>query len=257
MSLSFLYGRRRFQSVFAVLHRTALLGLGYGNDDLATNGELALIRRLAARWPRNPTLIDVGANRGDWTLAALDVVPGAAVYALEPAAEPFAELAARVGSRAKVFQIGLSNTVGNLTLWSPPGESGLGSVYQRDLRAVHLDATANTNIAVTTLDTFCAEQDIEAVHLLKLDIEGHELAALEGASQLLADGAIEAVQFEFGGADLDARTFLRDFRNYLEPAGFTIHRLLSDGWASAFKGEEKMEVFTYCNFIAVRAPAAN
>lgn len=256
MNLSYLYGRRRFQSVFAVLHRTALLGLGYGNDDLATNGELALIRRLAARWPSNPTLIDVGANRGDWTLAALDVVPGAVVYALEPAAEPFAELAARVGSRANVFQIGLSNTVGNATLWSPPGQSVLASVYQRDLRAVHLEATASTTIAVTTLDTFCAEQNVEAVHLLKLDIEGHELAALEGASQLLADHAIDAVQFEFGGANLDARTFLSDFRDYLEPAGFTIHRLLSDGLAAAFNGEEQMEIFTYCNFVAVKAPVA-
>ena len=253
MNLSFLYGRRRLQRAFARIHRTTLLGLGFGQDNLQTNGELALVRRLSAQWPANPTLLDVGANRGDWTLAALDVVPGAVVYALEPSADPYTELASRVGTAARTFQVGLSSAPSTLTLWSPPGLSGLGSVYHRDLRAVGLDATSSTTIAVTTLDAFCAEQRIDRIHLLKLDVEGHELAVLQGASRLLADGSIDAIQFEFGGANLDARTYLRDFRDLLEPVGFTLHRLLRDGVATAFAGEEQMEIFHYCNYVALRS----
>ncbi len=36
-------------------------------------------------------------------------------------------------------------------------------------------------------------------HFLKLDIEGHELAALQGAQKLLSRGAVDVIQFELGG----------------------------------------------------------
>ena len=42
---------------------------------------------------------------------------------------------------------------------------------------------------------------------------------------MLSKGAIEVIQFEFGGANIDAKVFLRDFVNLLKNE-FNIYRVL-------------------------------
>ncbi len=252
--VNLVYGRRRWETLFAALHRVTLVGLGYGNDNAATNGEVALLRRLAATWPTRPIVVDAGANIGEWTSAVLDAAPGAAVYSLEPAAGPYGQLVQRVGTRAQTFPVGLSSEPRTVTLWGPPEYPGMASVHKRDLRHLNMTIEAVAEVSLTTLDLFCAEHCIAHIHLLKMDVEGHELDVLTGASQLLASGAVDAIQFEFGGANIDSRTYVRDFRDRLEPLGYRLHRILRDGLATAFRGDERAEIFTYCNFIAVREP---
>ena len=47
------------------------------------------------------------------------------------------------------------------------------------------------------LDTYLAEKGIEAVALMKLDVEGYELAALRGAAEALERRAVAAIYFEY------------------------------------------------------------
>jgi hypothetical protein len=58
-------------------------------------------------------------------------------------------------------------------------------------------------------------------------VHGHELQALEGAAELLRAGRIRAIQFEFGGANVDSRTFFRDFWNLLYGRfGYSLYQIL-------------------------------
>ncbi len=47
------------------------------------------------------------------------------------------------------------------------------------------------------LDTYLGERGVDAVALMKLDVEGYELAALRGAAAALGRRAVAAIYFEY------------------------------------------------------------
>ena len=251
-----LYGRTRFQRLFRAAHRASLIGLGYGNADPERNGEYAALRRLAPTWPRYPCMVDVGAHTGEWSRAALRYAPGGTIFALEPSPEPYARLAATTDTRMRPFLTGLSDAAGTRTLWMPTGKPELASVHRRDLREFDMTADSSVGVEMTTLDAFCEANGIEHITMLKLDVEGHELAVLAGAQATLSAERVDVIQLEFGGSNLDSRTYLRDFIDALAPYGFGLARILRDGLAPVSR-EESAEIFVYCNLLAVRkGPAA-
>jgi FkbM family methyltransferase len=49
----------------------------------------------------------------------------------------------------------------------------------------------------TTVDDFCSQRGITSIDVLKIDTEGHELAVLNGAMQMLSSGAVRFVFLEY------------------------------------------------------------
>lgn len=84
-------------------------------------------------------------------------------------------------------------------------------------------------------------------------MEGHEVDVLAGARQLIGSGTIDAVQFEFGGASIDTRRFLRDVVRELGPA-YPIRRILPDGLSRPIPVDERDEIFVLHNYAALRQP---
>jgi Methyltransferase FkbM domain len=52
-------------------------------------------------------------------------------------------------------------------------------------------------VRCTTLSSYCREKGIDRIDVQKVDTEGHDLAVLQGAEELLAKGAIRFVYVEF------------------------------------------------------------
>jgi methyltransferase, FkbM family len=104
-------------------------------------------------------------------------------------------------------------------------------------------------VEVTTLDYWAQEQGIRP-NLLKLDVEGHELSVLEGAYSMLR--SVEVVQFEFGGCNIDSRTFFQDYYYLLKDQGFCIFRLGPRGLIPVKRYSEVDEAFTTTNYLALR-----
>ncbi len=247
------YGRRRFQSAYRRLHNVALVGLNYGCGDPAVNGELALLDRMAKTWRGRPIVaFDVGASQGMWSSALLERAPSATIYAFEPMPSAFARLSANLDGRVHLNACALGAAAGEAEMFAPPGGDQqlgeLASLHVRDLSNFDLAVETIGSVTVQTLDDFCDENEIARIDLLKLDTEGHELAVLTGAERLLRARAIDAIQFEFGGANIDARVFLRDIVNLLRPT-HDVYRLLRDG-VDPVQLNEREEIFTYANFVA-------
>ena len=178
----------------------------------------------------------------------------ATVHAFEPAASSFARLAANVAGTAHVHRAPWAprrNRRDVRSCRTPSSVGELASLHVRDLSDFDLAVEPIGSVQVRTLDEFCDEHAIAHIDLLKLDTEGHELSVLTGAGGLLGSRSIEAIQFEFGGANIDSRTFLRDIVDVLRPT-HSVHRLLRDG-IEPVRLDEREEIFVYANYVALPA----
>jgi FkbM family methyltransferase len=137
--------------------------------------------------------IDVGANVGSYTVLASGVV-GARTTSVEPIPDTFGYLSRNVAlndlnGRVRCWQGGLSDHPGVLRF-----TSGLDTVN-------HVLATGedlpSVEVPVTTLDELVAG---DPPALIKIDVEGHERAVLQGAQRTLADPRLLAVVMETNGS---------------------------------------------------------
>jgi len=204
-----------------------VLGKGAGTGwDIGHEVTLALARIHSQR----PVVFDIGANVGDWTAGLLALRPDARVWMFEPSPECQQHLRARDDlGQAQLVPFAVGEQPGHASLHFSSSFDGSASLHERgDSYFQHL-AYASTDVAVITMDDFIAENDIPFVDFVKLDIEGHELFALRGLEKSLAAGKIGALSFEFGSADINSRTFFRDFWDFLTGHGFAIERLTPGG----------------------------
>jgi len=252
-------GKRRWQWLFERLHKLALRGMNMGpGDELAQSGEAHLVahvaKALAGR--RGVRVLDVGANKGDYAALLARELGGLEdlrILAFEPSPSLLPGLRARFpeGGPVKVLPFGLGEAEETRALHMDEPGSGLGSVYERKLEHRGMQLGRQESVRLRRLDDVCREEGIERIDFVKLDVEGHELAVLQGAGALLSEGRIDRLQIEFGGCHLDARVFLRDFWELLSPR-YALFRVLKDGLRPIPKYRERLEVFLTTNFYAER-----
>ena len=250
-------GKKSFQRFFQRLYHLALRGMNFGRaSDYAHNGEawvVGAIRQMIT----SPTavLFDVGANQGVFAKNLITAWRGLTyqLYAFEPSAKTFAILQRELPELPYVHLInkGLGVEPGKVELYSDKEGSGLASVYPRDLSHHRIDFSSQEVIELTTLDLFCDQHKIDRIDFLKLDVEGHELAVLKGGHRMIGEGRVNLIQFEFGGCNIDSRTFFRDYFNFFREK-YTLYRILSDGLEPLPRYTEKLEVFQSANYLAMR-----
>ncbi len=204
--------------------------------DVNLNGEAALLGRLLPFGPR--MLFDVGANVGEWSIAACGHLPAATVHAFEiaaPTAAQLREAAASRGGRIIVNACGLGDREGEITIFHAPESDTATSTLRA---AVEVSASSHnihtiTEMAarITTGDAYLQAQDITHVDMLKIDVEGAEFAVLNGFAGAFERRAITLVQFEYGEINLRTRAFLADFYDFFVARGFVLGKLYPDGVA--------------------------
>jgi FkbM family methyltransferase len=145
---------------------------------------------------RAPGLVfDVGANVGQTTRAIKRRFPAARVHAFEPVASTFQELKAQVTQLPDVqcHNVALSDQIGQRTIPVLPGSvfnSLTSPLWSKEETAIREEVT------LTTVDHFVEAHGIESIDVLKTDTEGHDLAVLEGAKQVLAANRVRCVYTE-------------------------------------------------------------
>lgn len=140
--------------------------------------EIRLVPQLAD--PARVSL-DIGANRGVWTAALLP--HSKAVIAFEPNPKLFAELSRRLGTSAAAHQIALSDEAGTAELRVPRRRKGYSN---QGATLAHASLNGTAYGAVQVRAARLDDLDLGDVGFIKIDVEGHELAVLRGATALLA-----------------------------------------------------------------------
>ena len=87
------------------------------------------------------------------------------------------------------------------------------------------------------------------IDYVKIDVEGHELDVLEGFGQLILKTKL--IQFEFGGCNIDTRTYFKDFWYFFLERNFIIYRITPRGLLRIPIYKEKYEFFQTTNYIAL------
>ena len=239
----------------------AIRGWKNSEFDIDINGEATLMERLRPFSPR--IVLDVGANIGDWSLAALKYLPGATVHAFEIAPATSAKLGANavsMGDRLIVNACGLGEATGEITLYYTPESDTASSTVSLAMdiaRPNHgVTRVEEMKAPITTGDAYMAEHTLTHIDFLKIDVEGAELSVLKGFTDAFARKAIEVVQFEYGQVNLRTRVFLEDFYQFFTAHGFLVGKRLPEG--VGFKPFELSdEDFIGLNFVACRADRAD
>jgi FkbM family methyltransferase len=149
--------------------------------------------------------------------------------------------------------IALGKQKGETQLYYDEKKSGLASLTKRRLDHFQINFEESEVISIDTLDNYCKTNNINNINLLKIDVEGHELDVLAGATEMFHKKAIDIVTFEFGGCNIDTRSFFQDFYYFFADAGMSISRITPSGYLFPIESyTEILEQFRTTNFVATR-----
>lgn len=198
----------------------------YGNASYKPhqNGERWLLQALSREPMR--TIVDVGANVGDWSLLAAAVFPDATIYALEIVPRTAATLRERTAavSRIKPFDLGLADHTGTMTVRFNPAATTHTTFteYPHGWEGERIEAR------VMRGDEFLTREGLPSVDLLKLDVEGAEHLVLRGLGDALPGRRIRFIQFEYGRVNVLTRFLLKDFYELFTRDGYVVGKIYPD-----------------------------
>jgi len=249
---------------FIVILAQYLMGIGSGGVVADSGEKIALTWAIGNRkgcllgdnsLKRTLCIFDIGANIGQFAGIAKGVLNAHPylIHCFEPSRYTFEQLKFNIGddNRFRLNNIALGKNVGYSSLFYDEEGSGLASMTKRKLEHFGIDFDLSELISVDTVDNYCDRLQIDKIHLLKMDVEGHELDVLSGASRFLEDRRIEAILFEFGGCNIDNRSFLQDYFYFFKKYGHNrIFRITPSGYLSPLdKYREINEQFRTTNFL--------
>ncbi len=213
------------------------------------------LRHHQAQVGRRPVIMDVGAHRGEFSVAMKRRFTDSRVIAFEPNSNTFrllAETISREDLDIETVEMAIGSNASSIEIfdYSSDQSSEHCSAYRGVFETLHRTSEiCSSMVEITTLDDYCRQCGITCVDFLKIDVEGGELSVLEGAKTLIAEGGLPIIQFEFNEMNVVSRVFLLNFYSVLPEYSFfrlAVDRLIPLGDYSSTN-----EIFQYQNLLAV------
>ena len=235
-----------------------LIGVGSGSD-VFSSGEIAICNELTKFKHTTYCVFDVGANQGHFTLFLLSNLPNLIdndfyIHCFEPSLKTFKLLEHNLKNNNHIIlnNLGFGDKIGEFTLYYNHVGSGLASLTKRKLDHFDIDMNLSETVTIDTVDNYCLRNNIRYIDLLKIDVEGHELNVLNGAKRMFAQHLIKMVSFEFGGCNIDTRTFFQDFYYFFKEHNMVLYRITPSGYLFPIMSyNEIYEQFRTTNFLAI------
>ncbi len=155
--------------------------------------------------PRPRTALDIGGSHGQFAREALRAFPGITVHSFEPIPECFEELQLLAAQHPTLrpIKLALSNRAGTSEFWL---SSFRDSSSLNEMLPAHLEAWPHTKIETgitvetARLDDVAPGLNLEGPLFAKIDVQGHEMAVIEGGWKTLSK--CERIMLECNFADL-------------------------------------------------------
>ena len=203
-----------------------------------------VLTALARRGYRPQRIVDGGAHVGDFARMARSVFADAVIDLIEPQAACQAALRDLAGSMPDcvLHQVAIGRAPGTLMMACDPAAPSTGAHIQPDT-----DGPSGTvqTVTVATLDSILSGIGHDDRVFLKLDLQGWELEALQGAAAALI--AIEVILIEVSFYAQAYEPPVATLIAFLSDHGFVLHNIAS------LMGRERDDRAHQADFLFVRA----
>jgi FkbM family methyltransferase len=200
----------------------AARGLGILNFKSRSISGEQFIFDSVAEWKKGAEFVyvDVGANTGyhSHIPQVRGLLPDSKIFAIEPHPmnlELLQQHAKELGYTVLPYAVG--SEPGTMKLYDTKMQDDEGrphaSFYEEAIQ--EKGEKYSVDVEVVTLDTLMKKQGITTIHMLNIDVEGHEFAVLQGGNEMLASGAIECIFMEFNSMNIVSKHSFRDFYELL------------------------------------------
>jgi len=177
------------------------------------------------------TIFDVGAHIGVITAEYRRFFPKATIYSFEPLPVAFEELCTRFKDDGLVRPIPLavSNKAGKRMFFVNQDNTTISLLPAADETKYWVNppdaikSIATIEVPVTAIDDFCKQESVNEIEILKMDIQGGELMALEGATGKLSQGAILLIYTEVPFVPIyTGQALFYEIYDFLSRYGYTL-----------------------------------
>jgi FkbM family methyltransferase len=145
--------------------------------------------KLALKGLNVRTVIDVGANRGQFSLLAQCLYPAATIYAFEPLQRPAEQFRTLFANKANVhlFQVGVDEALGDAKMFVANDHHASSSILKAHKQSQIFGSreTGEETVRVGRLNDFLPLDCIRPPCLLKIDVQGYELQVINGCREVL------------------------------------------------------------------------
>ncbi len=160
----------------------------YYRDSINAETSFATMGKVLSRFcPENAQIVDIGANIGLSAMFFSSLLPKAKILALEPSGRNFRYLDQNLRqnnlSTIETRQVAASNEIGILRLHEEP-DFGAGSYVVSEQHSAGVNASP-IEVQAKPLDQIVAEERLERIDFIKIDVEGSELDVLNGMQETL------------------------------------------------------------------------
>jgi FkbM family methyltransferase len=224
-----------------------LIGIGYGA--ISIDNEIKSFKKFI---PNAKIFVDVGGNKGLYSLSLIKIFDIQKIHIFEPSIFNVEILKHKFLDNKKIIinNCGLSNVRSSATLFSDKSGSGLASLSNRKLDHFGIKFETREEISLVRFDEYWDMNITEkCIDLLKIDVEGHELSVLEGVGDKIKN--IKVIQFEFGGCNIDTKTYFQDFWYFFLKNNFDIYRITPLGKFKINSYSESLERFQTTNYFCI------
>jgi FkbM family methyltransferase len=201
---------------------------------MPSRGELAMIQKLLA--PAKEAF-DLGANLGVWTVLMSKANRRARVHSFEPNPATWSLLEKNIRwnkcLNVALNRAAVSDTTRQLAFQVPAKVSIFGRVAPAQKGIDEEGRFSKSNVFLVPairLCEYCADHSVEEIDFLKIDIEGHELAALKGLSHLLSQRRVKAIYIETIKENHDRMgTRFSELLEFIHDCGYDFYSLSTNG----------------------------
>jgi FkbM family methyltransferase len=235
-SLAIEYVGWRAKKLFGKESPTRMLGGGVVVGDFVNFSEYHSVKGFVledelAFWTTYPfsegSIIDIGANIGVVSILLAKRFANETVHAVEPNPATLEALTSNLRrnklTNVKVHKVAVSDKDGTVHFNADGIDRGRASIV--------LESGENVvNVPCTKLDTLVRTNNISAVSILKVDVEGFEYSVFKGAHELLTSKQAPLVYFEVCPSLSISRGFAPDAAGLLlREYGYRLYSILPGG----------------------------
>jgi FkbM family methyltransferase len=198
-----------------------------------------------------PILMDIGANKGDWTAKSLAILATLGkkglIHAFEPTEVTYAVLFNRfmVDDSVKLHRTALSDHSGAADFFVVGPLDGTNSLHR-------IEGAAVERVQTQRFDDVLASAGLEEVLFVKCDTEGSDMSVLIGAEQSLRRGRIELWQFEYNHRWVSRHHTLKDVFALIQDMPYRLGKLHGNGIELYEGWHPELERYFEGNYVLIR-----